>query len=136
MSNRARRRRDVARFRHDAAGGALLTYLVPPGDVRLNAAPLLRTAADNWLDALTTRVRTCIICASWLATRQGVGALLLSTPAVPNPSSAAVAAICSGCWRADLPLAAIDHAVEQTLRSVIPNGKLEPLIAPRCAPRP
>src|SRR5262245_27477555 len=125
MSNRNQRRCDLARFRHDASG-ALLTYLVPPGDPALNAAPLLRAAADSWMAGLATRVRHCIVCSAWIVDRTHVGALLLSTPATATRTSAATAAICLDCWEADLAVDALECACASALRSVIPGGRFEP----------
>jgi hypothetical protein len=109
----------------------LLTYLVPPGDPALNAAPLLRAAADNWMAALATRVRHCIVCSAWIVDRTHVGALLMSTAATSNPTSAATAAVCRECWEADLPIDALEKACATVLHEVIPDGRFAPLDAPR-----
>ncbi|MGY3132000.1 hypothetical protein ACVWZM_002682 [Bradyrhizobium sp. USDA 4501] len=128
--SRHQRRADLADFKRKASH-SVRTYLVEPGDRRLASAPLLRAAAADWLDNLSRRARTCIICSQWLPSRQSIGALLMSTPDVVRPTSVGTAAVCLECWQADLPLDALDRAVERTLRCVVPNGKLEPLIAPR-----
>src|SRR5262245_46540603 len=106
--NRRQRRRDLAKFKRDAPG-ALLTFLVPPTDPALNSAPLLKAAASDWMSALSTRVRHCIVCSSWIADRQSVGGLLLAAPATVRPTSASVCAICRACWEADLPLDALER---------------------------
>ena len=46
------RRADIARYRREAL--SLLTYLVAPDDTA-HKSPLLKAAADHWLDALGTR---------------------------------------------------------------------------------
>jgi hypothetical protein len=130
MSNRHQRRADLADFKRKASHTALLTYLCPPDDPALDRAPLLRAAARDWLGRLATRVRYCIVCNSWLVNRQDVGALLLSVFDIAKPTDVGIAAVCKACWDAD-DIEALERAVEQTLRSVIPNGKLEPLDAPR-----
>jgi len=91
LSTRIERRR----FRRDASS-SLLTYLVEPGDLRPTsvAVPILRDTARNWLDLLSTRVRNCIVCDSWVTSGQCVGALLLATPATAKPTSASCCAIC------------------------------------------
>ncbi|MBA4033545.1 MAG: hypothetical protein C0480_02920 [Bradyrhizobium sp.] len=43
-----------------------MTFLIEPSDHRLRTAPLLAQTADRWLDALTSRVRHCIVCSTWL----------------------------------------------------------------------
>jgi hypothetical protein len=127
MMGRHERRADLARYRRDASRRDLLTFLVEPDDGLLATAPFLQRAARHWLDALsTTRSRSCIVCSSWLWSAESVGALLISTPAVSKPTSAGTAAVCRGCWD-DLPLKALERAVEQTLQSVIPGGRLEPM---------
>src|SRR5271155_1378300 len=103
---RAERRRDLARFRREACH-ELLTFLVPPDDPALRRAPLLRAAADHWLNALSTRVRSCIVCSAWLVTQRDVGALLLSTAVAVRPTSASVCGVCRACWDADLGLDAL-----------------------------
>lgn len=124
MSNRHDRRR----YRHDAArSDQLLTFLVPPDDKVLASAPFLHRVAQQWLDALPTRVRHCLVCNVWIVKRQDVGALLISTPAVSRPVSAGSAAVCKLCWDADLGLDVLERACETALKEVIPNGKFEPL---------
>jgi hypothetical protein len=131
IMGRHERRSDLARYRRDASRNDLLTFLVQPNDVLLASAPLLQRAARHWLAALSVRSRSCIVCSSWLWSEQSVGALLISTPCVARPTSAGTAAVCRECWSAGLPVQALERAVEQTLQSVIPNGKLEPLAARR-----
>jgi hypothetical protein len=87
-----RRRPDLRNFRRDASSASLLTFLLEPGDERLSEAPLLKAAARDWLDALSTRCRHCLICNSWIVSRDDVGALLLSTPATINPTCVGTAA--------------------------------------------
>ena len=125
MSNRHQRRGDLRAFRREAP--ALLTFLCEPDDVRLHTMPLLKAAARDWLDALATRVRQCIICNSWIVDRQHVGALLLTTPDIAKPTSAGTAAVCKACWDADLPMQALERAAEHVLQKVIPNGRFEPM---------
>ncbi|MET4198751.1 hypothetical protein [Bradyrhizobium sp. LA6.12] len=125
MSNRHQRRADLAHFKREAP--ALLTYLVEPDDAGLDAAPLLQAAAANWLDNLSRRARTCIVCSEWLPNRQQVGALLLAVPATLRPTSASVCPICRACWEADLPVEALERAAGAVLRKVIPRGEFEPL---------
>jgi hypothetical protein len=127
MMGRHERRADLARYRHDASRRDLLTFLVEPDDGLLATAPFLQRAARHWLDALSTRSRSCIVCSSWLWSEQSVGALLISTPATIRPTSAGTAAVCRECWNADLPAEALEHACETVLQSVIPGGRLEPL---------
>jgi hypothetical protein len=126
MMGRHERRADFARYRRDASRRDLLTFLVEPDDGLLATAPFLRRAARHWLDALSTRSRSCIVCSSWLWSEQSVGALLISTPATIRPTSAGTAAICRACWDADLPIDALERACASVLRSVVPNGRFEP----------
>jgi hypothetical protein len=130
MTNRHRRRADLANFKRNAPG-ALLTYLVPPNDGALSRAPLLKAAADHWLDALRSRARHCIVCSSWLVDRRHVGALLLTTAATTNPTSASTAAVCRECWEADLPIEALERACATVLHEVIPGGRFAPPEVPR-----
>jgi hypothetical protein len=125
MSNRHQRRAELADFKREASQ-SLLTYLVEPNDPALDRMPLLRAAADNWLDALSVRVRHCIICNVWLVNPQHVGALLLSTPATSKPTSAGTAAVCRTCWDADLPVDVLERACASVLQSAVPNGRFEP----------
>jgi hypothetical protein len=127
---RHERRSDIARFRGDASR-ALLTYLVAPDDAALNDVPILRDTARSWLDLLSTRVRNCLICSSWLVNREHVGLLLLATPATAKPTSASCCAICRGCAGAGLPMEAIERAAERVLQEALPGGRLEPLDARR-----
>jgi hypothetical protein len=125
MSNRHQRRADLRAFRREAP--ALLTYLVEPDDPALDGVPLLRRAAQHWVHALSTRVRHCIVCSSWIANRQCVGLLLLATPAAAKPTSASCCAICRGCSDAGLPMEALERAAEHVLQEALPGGRLEPL---------
>lgn len=124
---RHERRSDIARFRRDASRRSLNTYLCEPNDPALDDVPLLKAAASNWLDALSTRVRHCIICNVWIVERRDVGALLLSTPANIRPTSTGTAAVCKACWSSDLPVDALERACASVLSAVVPNGKFEPL---------
>jgi hypothetical protein len=124
---RHERRVDLARFRKDASRRDLLTFLIPPDDAALSTAPLLQRTAQNWLNAIPTRVRHCIICSSWIMNRQSVGALLLATPATVRPTSASACVICRECWDADLPIVAQERAAERVLQEALPGGRLEPL---------
>jgi hypothetical protein len=121
---RHERRADMRMFRRDASR-ALLTYLVAPDDCALDDVPILRDTARSWLDLLSTRVRNCLICSSWLVNREHVGLLLLATPATAKPTSASCCAICRGCAR--LPMEAIERAAERVLQEALPGGRLEPL---------
>ena len=87
--------------------------------------PLLRRATSHWLDGLSTRVRACIVCSAWIANRQDVGSVLLSTPAVPKPTSASVCGVCAECWQADLPVEALERAAITALAAAVPNGRFE-----------
>jgi hypothetical protein len=122
--NRHERRSDLARYRRETSG-ALLTYLVEPDDAALTEVPLLQQATRHWLDALSTRVRSCIVCSAWIVDGQDVGALLLTTPDIIKPTSAGTAAVCKACWAADLPMQALERAAEHVLQKVIPNGRFE-----------
>jgi hypothetical protein len=122
MSTRHERRR----FRREASK-SLLTFLCQPTDPALSDIPILQQAANHWLDALSLRVRHCIVCNSWLVNRQHVGALLLTTPAVIKANSVGTAAICASCWDDDLPVQALERACETVLHSVIPGGRFAPL---------
>jgi hypothetical protein len=124
IENRHERRSGLARFRR-AASRSLLTYLVEPTDCRLDGAPLLQRAANHWLDALAARARHCIVCGSRIVDRQHVGALLLSTPDIANPTSVGTVAICAGCWAADLPADKLERACATALHEVIPHGAFE-----------
>lgn len=126
---RHERRSSVRAFRRGASR-ALLTYLIEPGDSTLNEAPLLKAAASDWLDALSMRVRHCIVCSAWLVNRDHVGLLLLATPATAKPTSASCCAICRGCSNAGLPMPALERAAERVLREALP-GRLEPMDARR-----
>ncbi|MGL3109409.1 hypothetical protein [Bradyrhizobium sp. BR 1432] len=86
----------------------------------------MQRTASNWIDALSTRGRHCIVCSSWLVDRQHVGALLLATPAV-RPTSASACGVCRECWDAGLPLEALERAAEHALQEALPGGRLEPL---------
>jgi hypothetical protein len=119
---RHERRADLARYRRETSG-ALLTYLVDV-DQPLNVS-ILHNAARSWLDALSVRARSCIVCSEWLWSRQGVGLLLLSTPSVAKPTSASVCGICTAC--AELPLPALEQAATVALQAAVPGGRLAPL---------
>lgn len=114
---RHERRADLSRYRREASH-ALLTYLCEPDDPALDG--LLQRAARSWLDALSVRVRSCIVCSSWITDRRNVGLLLLSTPSVAKPTSASVCGICPEC--ADLPLAALERAATVALEAAVPGG--------------
>ncbi|MGY8633831.1 hypothetical protein RAD15_15245 [Bradyrhizobium sp. 14AA] len=124
---RHERRADLARFRRDASRRDLLTFLVEPDDARLSKAPLLQRTASNWLDALSTRVRHCIVCSSWLVDRQHVGALLLATSATVRPTSASACGVCRECWSADLGLEVLERAATTALQAAVPKGVFAPL---------
>jgi hypothetical protein len=117
---RHERRASLARYRREA-GQALLTYMVPPDDPALDG--LLRRAARNWIAALPTRVRSCIICCSGIANGRDVGAVLLSTPDIAKPTSASVCAVCIGCWDADVGHDALSRAAATALNAAIKNGR-------------
>lgn len=119
---RRERRADIARYRRDTSG-ALRTYLCEPDDAALDG--LLQRAARSWLDALAVRVRSCIVCSSWITDRRNVGLLLLSTPSVAKPTSASVCGICREC--ADLPLEALERAATTALQAAVPGGRFEPM---------
>jgi hypothetical protein len=119
-------RHERRRFRREASK-SLLTFLCEPTDPGLNDVPILHQAANHWLDALSVRVRHCIVCNSWLVNRRDVGALLLTTPAVIKANSVGTAAICASCWDDDLPVQALERACETVLHAVIPGGRFEPL---------
>jgi hypothetical protein len=119
-------RHERRRFRAEASK-SLLTFLCEPTDPALKREPLLHQAANHWLDALSVRVRHCIICNSWLVNRQHVGALLLTTPAVIKANSVGTAAICVACWNDDLPIEALERACLTVLHEVIPNGRFAPM---------
>jgi hypothetical protein len=123
--NRHERRADLHAFKREAQ--VLRTFLIPPDDERLNAMPLLKAAARDWLDQLGVRVRHCLICNSWIVDRHHVGALLLSVPDIPKPTTVGTAAMCRECWDADLPAKALERACETVLHEVIPGGRFEPL---------
>ncbi|MBR0870039.1 hypothetical protein JQ633_06700 [Bradyrhizobium tropiciagri] len=123
--NRHQRRSDLRAFRR--ATTALRTYLVSPDDAALDEVPLLRQASQSWVDGLAERARHCIICASWVVDREHVGALLLSTPDIPRPSTVGTCAICKPCWNANLPVDALERACANVLRPVVPGGAFEPL---------
>jgi hypothetical protein len=111
-------------FRRQVSG-ALLTYLVEPDDAGLHDAPLLQRAARHWLAALSTRVRHCIVCSSWIANRQDVGALLMSTPVIVKPTSVGTAAICRECWEAELPTEALVRACyRRHVRAVVSSIRI------------
>jgi len=126
MSTRHERRR----FRAEAAK-SLLTFLCEPTDPALNDEPLLKAAANHWLDALSVRVRHCICCSSWLVNRRDVGAVLMGTPAVIKANAVGTCGICRECWEADLPLDALERAATAALQLAVPNGRLEPMDARR-----
>jgi hypothetical protein len=119
--NRSARRRDIARFRREACR-ELLTYLVEPDDPALGDVPLLQRAARWWLDGLSTRVRHCIVCSSWIINQQHVGALLLATPAVARPPSASACGICRQCWSADIPVETLERAAIAALQPALPGA--------------
>lgn len=123
MSTRADRRR----FRSEASKATLLTFLCEPTDPALMREPLLHQAAMHWLDALSVRVRHCIVCNSWLVDRRDVGAVLMGTPAVIRANAVGTAAICASCWDADLPPEAIERAATTALQMAVPGGHFEPL---------
>jgi hypothetical protein len=120
MSSRQERRR----FRAEASK-SLRTYLVEPTDPALDG--ILKASANNWLNALSHRVRHCVVCNVWVVDRRDVGALLLTTPDIAKPVSVGTAAVCKPCWDADLGLDALERACETALHSVIPGGHFEPL---------
>jgi hypothetical protein len=120
---RHERRADLARYRRETSG-VLVTYLVPPNDRALDTIPLLRRATDAWLEALAVKVRSCIVCSSWLVNRHHVGAVLLSTPTV-MPRAASVCGVCRECWEADLPADALERAALTALKVAIPGAHFE-----------
>jgi hypothetical protein len=97
--------------------------LVEPDDAALTDMPLLKTAASNWLDGLSIRVRHCIVCSAWIVNGHHVGALLLTTPRVAKPTSASTSAV---CWDADLPVETLERACADALQEVVPGGRFEP----------
>ena len=117
---RHERRASLARYRHEA-GQAVRTYMVAPDDPALDG--LLRRAAQNWIAALPTRIRACIVCSNWIATGRDVGGLLLSTPDIAKPVSASVCAVCVRCWDADLGRDALSRAAATALKAAIPQGR-------------
>jgi hypothetical protein len=123
-------RHERRRFRREASK-SLLTFLGEPTDPALAGVPILHQAANHWLDALSVRVRHCLICNSWVVSRRDVGAVLLTVPDITKPVSAGTAAVCKACWDADLPLDALERACETVLHEVIPNGRFEPMDPPR-----
>jgi hypothetical protein len=125
---RHQRRASFARFRREVPG-TLRTFLCEPDDDRLDRMPLLRRASQHWLNDLSSRVRHCLLCSAWIVSRDDVGALLMSVPDIPRPVSAGTAAICLACWRDEPPVDALERACASALRSVVPGGRFEPLIA-------
>ena len=98
----ARHRTSLRTYRRESEG-MLLTYLTSPDDAALNSMPILRRAAQRWLNDLATKVRSCIVCSNWIPDKSEAGALLLSTPV--NPTLVSVCGICRTC--SDLPLEAL-----------------------------
>lgn len=119
---RHEKRASLALYRREASH-TLTTFLVEPNDPALNDVPLLQHAARRWLDLISVRVKYCIICSSWIANRQSVGALLLSMPVVVRPTSASVCSVCRECWDADLGLEALERAATTSLRAAVPGGR-------------
>jgi hypothetical protein len=117
MSSRFERRR----FRAEALR-SLVTYLCEPTNPALIGEPLLRAAANHWLDALQVRVRHCIVCNVGLVDRRSVGALLMGKPADAEADAVSTAAVCSACWAADLGPDALDRAAAKVLQVAVPNG--------------
>jgi hypothetical protein len=109
-------------YRREASAG-LITHLVEPNDPALHRSPLLCAAASDWLDGLTTRMRSCIVCSAWIVDRTYVGALLLSMPDVSKPVSASACGVCSGCWAADLAQDVLERAATVALRRALPGGR-------------
>jgi hypothetical protein len=120
--NRAQRHIDLERFARDV-GRELVTYLVEPDDPRLRDMPLLMRASQWWIAALSTRMRHCFSCGSWLPDRRYVGLLLLSTPAVADPATASVSGLCRKC--ANLPAEKIERAAAAALSTAVPGGRFE-----------
>jgi hypothetical protein len=85
----AHHRASVARFRREAEG-TLRTYLVAPDDAELDSIPILKRATRSWLDNLKSKVRTCIVCSSWIPDQYSAGAVLLSTADVEIPKAVAI----------------------------------------------
>jgi hypothetical protein len=117
----ARHEASLARYRREASN-VLRTYLASPDDARLDTVPILRRATRHWLDNLPTRIRSCIVCSSWIPDRHDVGAVLLSTADVAIPKAASICGICCECWRADLPREALEKASLLELRVALPGG--------------
>ena len=117
----ARHKASLTRYRREAEG-VLRTYLVAPDDAGLDTVPILRRATRHWLDNLPMRIRTCIVCGSWIPDRHSAGAVLLSTPDIGIPNAASVCGVCLGCWDANLPREALEKASEVELRVALPGG--------------
>jgi len=108
----ARHEASLTRYRREAEG-VLRTYLVAPDDAELDTVPILRRATRHWLDGLPTRIRTCIVCGSWMPGRHSAGEI---------PKAASMCEICRECWDADLPLHVLEKASEVELRVALPGG--------------
>jgi hypothetical protein len=121
-ATQARHKASLMRFRRESEG-MLRTYLTPPDDPQLDTVPILRRATRSWLDNLKSRVRTCIVCSSWIPDRHSTGAVLLSTADIEVPKAVAISGICLACWATDLPREALEKASTAELRAAIPMGR-------------
>ena len=119
-ATQGRHKASLRTYRRESEG-MLLTYLTSPDDAALDSVPILRRAAQRWLNDLSTKVRSCIVCSNWIPDKSEAGALLLSTPVTVNPTLVSVCGICRAC--SDLPLEALEKASERELQAAIPGGR-------------
>ena len=121
MSNRARRRADLADFKRDAHKAHLVTYMVDVSDeASLDRLPLLRRALEFWRGNIMQRKPICPGCKANYADDAHPGGFLFATTAVA-PTNASVTAFCDECWH--LPPADIEREAARVLRHVLPAGR-------------
>jgi hypothetical protein len=119
MSNRQQRRSEIARFRREAAGAHLTTFLVPVG-MPLGNYPMLADAVVCWHGQRAVRKPVCIGCRSQLADVAIPGGFLFAvSPAIANAASCS--AFCASCWH-ELSDAAIEAACTNVLRRFVAAG--------------
>ena len=121
MNNRASRRSSVHRFRKEAAGGTLMSYLVASDDARIAQHPTLQAAILHWYFNIEHRRPFCAGCRAGFAGTAKVGAFLLHH-ATSNPSAVATSGLCRDCW-STLSNAAIERIALRIARTLMPGAR-------------
>ena len=125
MSNRHQRRSSVARFRREASGMPLTTYLVEAG-VNLDRHATLRDAITFWENNRARRRPMCLGCKVRFGDDATEPAAYLFATSPSQPGTASVSVFCADCWR-ELPPNELERNCVRILRQLLPGGRLAPL---------